>query len=266
MKRVVWLTDIHLNFVKPPQISEFLAQVVKQKPDVVLVGGDIGEGHTFSRYLQEMARAIPCPIYFVLGNHDFYCSSIAETRKRAASIATDGSGLTWLTSAGVVRLTENTGLIGHEGWADGRLGDYATSRIMLNDYALIQDLECLTKAGRLEVLNRLGDEAAKHVRRELTRALRRFPRVILLTHVPPFRNACWHEGQVSGDAWLPHFGCQAMGQVILDCMTAHPNQSLTVLCGHTHGAGETRPLRNVRVLTGAAGYGEPSVARTFKIK
>jgi len=84
-------------------------------------------------------------------------------------------------------------------------------------------------------------------------------------HVPPFRRACWHAGRVSGDDWLPHLGYQAVGDVIQECMTAHPRRRLTVLCGHTHSAGEIRPLRNVRVLTGRAEYGAPSVARVLMV-
>ena len=72
---------------------------------------------------------------------------------------------------------------------------------------------------------------------------------MLLTHVPPVREACWHEGQLSDDQWAPHFTCLAVGEAILDVMAGHPDKRLTVLCGHTHGQGETQPLPNVQILT-----------------
>ena len=56
-----------------------------------------------------------------------------------------------------------------------------------------------------------------------------------------------------------------MGDVILEIMQQHPARKLTVLCGHTHGAGETKPLANVEVLTGGAVYGAPAIARTFDL-
>jgi 3',5'-cyclic-AMP phosphodiesterase len=102
--------------------------------------------------------------------------------------------------------------------------------------------------------------------RVLPEALERFERVILLLHVPPFREACWHEGAVSGDDWLRHFGCKAVGEVILKYMRKHRDRRLLVLCGHTHSSGEIRPLRNVRVLTGGAAYGAPAVARVLPVE
>lgn len=48
-------------------------------------------------------------------------------------------------------------------------------------------------------------------------------------------------------------------------MPDYPDRQLTVLCGHTHGAGETRPLDNVLILTGGAEYGRPVVQRVFEL-
>jgi Icc protein len=84
-------------------------------------------------------------------------------------------------AAGVVKLTEETGLIG------------------------------LDQKVRLIKLNELGGIAAADLRDVLPRALVRFPHVLLLTHVPPLKEACWHDGSISSDHWLPHFSCQAFG-------------------------------------------------------
>ena len=40
----------------------------------------------------------------------------------------------------MVELTPEIGLSGHDCWADGRLGDYANSAVMLHDYFLIKEL------------------------------------------------------------------------------------------------------------------------------
>jgi hypothetical protein len=83
--------------------------------------------------------------------------------------------------------------------------------------------------------------------------------VLVLTHVPPFREACWHEGRISSDDFLPHFACAATGTVLRDFADAHPERQVTVLCGHTHSAGEAVIRPNLRVRTGSARYGEPAV-------
>ena len=89
--------------------------------------------------------------------------------------------------------------------------------------------------------------------------------VIVLTHVPPFREACWHRGRVSDDEWLPHFACRAVGEALVEAMAAHPECEMTVLCGHTHSAGEAQVLPNLRVLTGGAEYGRPEVQRVLTV-
>jgi len=38
------------------------------------------------------------------------------------------------------KLDNNIFLIGQDGWADGRLGDYQSSRVVLNDSRMIADL------------------------------------------------------------------------------------------------------------------------------
>ena len=105
----------------------------------------------------------------------------------------------------------------------------------MQDYRLIAELAGRDKRQRREVLQSLGDEAAAHIRQVLPRALADHRDVVLLTHVPPWREACWYEGRLSDDQWAPHFSCRAMGEAILECAAAHPDQRLTVLCGHTHG-------------------------------
>ncbi len=97
-------------------------------------------------------------------------------------------------------------------------------------------------------------------------ALARFRHVIVLTHVPPFRESCWHEGKVSDDNWLPFFACKAVGDALREAMAAAPDRQMTVLCGHTHGSGEAQILPNLRVLTGGAVYGKPSVQRVIEVE
>jgi predicted phosphohydrolase len=103
------------------------------RPNAVLIGGDIGEAPTFATYLEDVASALNLPIYFVLGNHDYYKGSIAAVRATARSLSQQSQLLTWLPDAGVVRLTEKTSLIGHGGWGDARAGYFLQSGVVLND-------------------------------------------------------------------------------------------------------------------------------------
>ena len=131
--------------------------------------------------------------------------------------------------------------------------------MVLNDFFLIEELALLSRTARFSLLNRMGDEAAAHFERVLPEAFARFQSVILLTHVPPFRESCWYEGQISDDSALPHFSCKAVGDVLLREMSSRPDRRLTVLCGHTHGGCEVDVLPNLRVLSGASRYGKPVI-------
>jgi predicted phosphohydrolase len=266
MKRISWLTDIHLNFVSRDGFAALVDRVLADRPDVVLIGGDVGEAGSVADYLARLDELLRLPLYFVLGNHDFYGGSIRRVREAVEALCQQRPRLTYLSRSEAVELTPRVGLVGHDGWADGRVGDYAHSTIMLNDYRLIHELAGMGRRDRRAHLEALGDEAAEHVRRVLPPAVVRYEHVFLLTHVPPLREACWHEGRISDDEWSPHFTCQAMGNAFVPILRDHPDRRLTVLCGHTHSPGECRPLENVIVHTGQAEYGHPTVQRVWELE
>jgi predicted phosphodiesterase len=263
--RVVWLTDIHLNFLSPVGIEKFFSLVRGSEPDVILISGDIGEATRLEWFLRRMKTYFQRPIYFVLGNHDFYGSSFAGIGTLMSRLSQELDRLHWLTAEGVVELASGVGLVGHDSWADGRCGDYAHSEVMLNDYVLIHDFIGLSKEDRLGKLNALGDEAAAYCREWLPKALEKYHQVYFLTHVPPFRETCWHQGELTDDDYLPHFACKAVGEVLIDIMAAYSNRQLTVLCGHTHSPCRVQILDNLLVLAGEADYGVAQIQQIFEI-
>lgn len=174
--------------------------------------------------------------------------------------------LHWLPAEHTIELTPETGLVGHDSWADGRFGRGAQSNMLLNDYLLIKDFVGLSHPDRFKKLREMGDRSAAHFARVLPKALERFQSVILLTHVPPFRESCWHEGQISDDESLPHFSCKAVGEVLQREMIARPDRNLTILCGHTHSGGKVDILPNLHVVTGPSEYGRPQIQEIISIR
>ncbi len=266
MHRYLWLSDIHLNFLQPDQVETFFDSLAANPAAGVLISGDIAEAHNVALYLKQMDERLHCPIHFVLGNHDFYFSSIADVRNAIRELCAVHPRLQWLPIAGVVPLTEVTALVGHDGWGDGRFGDYQASTVKLNDWRLIEDFNGLEKEARLPLLQALGDEAADHFRQVLPEALQRYRQVLVVIHVPPFREACLYAGCVADDEWAPHFTCHAAGQILAETMTAHPDKQMTVLCGHTHVAADVQILPNLRVLTGGATYRAPKVQNVLEVQ
>ncbi|MBN1563251.1 MAG: metallophosphoesterase [Anaerolineae bacterium] len=277
LKKLAWTTDLHLNFLDENGIRAFLQTVIDANPDAVLIGGDITDAPRMIATLRLIEQTLQRPIYFVLGNHDYYHGSIRDVRQIVRDMADASEHLTYLSTGGVISFGDDpataTALVGHGGWGDGRLGDYAHSWVTLNDHVLIEELAWKPKADLLRRLNHLGDEAAAHIRTVLPQAFAHHRRVIVLTHVPPFKEACWHEGQISDDNFLPHFTCKAVGDALLNVMdqvmaeqsAASAKKELLVLCGHTHGAGEAYIRDTVRVLTGGADYGAPAIQHIFEV-
>jgi predicted MPP superfamily phosphohydrolase len=279
--RAAWLTDIHLNFLERERVAAFAEELRRLDINSVLIGGDIGEAPNFATYLEELARRIARPIYFVLGNHDFYRGSIAVVRGEARRLSRRRCGITWLPDTDFVELAAGTALVGHDGWADGRAADFLKSEVMFNDYWLIDELasaradergsaesisfdDAASRQRLLLKLHNLGDEAAEHFTRVLPKAVDRCRHIIVLTHVPPFREACWYQGRPTTDDWAPHLACVAVGCVLRDFMQQRPDRRMTVLCGHTHGGGGAQILENLVVRTGMAKYGEPVVQQVFE--
>ena len=263
--KLLWLTDIHLNFLNQDQIEAFLRKAAENQPDAVLLSGDIGESGDVTSHLRLMESAFACPIYFVLGNHDFYGGGIDRTRATIADLTAANKNLFWLSGNGVVKLTDSTALIGHDSWADGRYGDYERSRVMLNDYIYIKEFLPLTKAERLDLMRSLAQEAADHIEHLLPKALNGATTVIALMHAPPFRRACRYRGLIGDDEHLPHYSTKVVGDILRTMMIKHPRHKLVVLCGHTHDAGEYDVLDNLEVNVGGATYGDPRVQKIIDI-
>lgn len=261
--RLAWATDIHLNFARQDAVARFLASL--GDADGVLLTGDLAEAHDVEPWLRILADRLGRPIWFVLGNHDFYGGSIPEVRGRMRALSTRDPWLRWLPTAGLVGLTDRIGLVGHDGWGDARHGDFLRTSVRLNDHRLIAELSGLPRGLLQQRLQALGDEAAAHLRAVLPIALARFPEILVATHVPPFVESCWHEGRVSDWEWLSDFSNKAVGDVLLDMAERWPERQILVLCGHTHGAGEVAMRPNLRVWTGGAEYRRPEVQRVLEL-
>lgn len=258
MTRLSWLSDLHLDFLdSDAQVAALCRDVVALQPDAVLISGDVGNAATLQHHLHLLETHLRRPIYFVLGNHDFYGGSIGGVRRQVEALCARSSWLHWLPAVGLVPLGEETWLAGHDAWGDGRAGRGSRSPFVLNDYYCIRDFQGLRIEGWFERIAALGDEAAAFLSEIVPRGFETRRRMILLTHVPPFREAAWHLGRQSDDDAAPHFVCKAVGDLLIEVMTARPDCSMTVLCGHTHSPGIVRIFPNLEVRTAAAEYGSP---------
>ncbi|MGB3222431.1 MAG: metallophosphoesterase [Desulforhopalus sp.] len=139
-KHYGWLTDIHLEFLTNKEAAAFVRYLALKGLDGLFVTGDISTANQIEDHLQLFEEIYKAPVYFVLGNHDYYGGEIGSVRSIVQKVCRKSRWLHWLPASGVVPLNSNTCLIGHDGWADGRFGNYKRSKVLLNDYLKIQNL------------------------------------------------------------------------------------------------------------------------------
>jgi Icc-related predicted phosphoesterase len=259
MKKIMWATDIHLGFADQVNSDRFIKEA--RSGDALIISGDISNGNDLKHWLMVLSNQISIPIYFVLGNHDYYHRSFDEVHGLVRRLVAKQDNLFWLTELPdkFVEIDEGIAVVGHEGWYDcrnGRLG-----RIKMNDFYYIKNFKPLNAPGKIsDVLisefRRLTDEAIKHIEGALEEAFKHYEKVLMVTHVPPFREAAWHKGEISESPFLPLMSSKAMGEMLVRVM-ANINKELVVLCGHTHSPGVAQILPNLKVLTGKGEYHFP---------
>ena len=263
--RLVWTSDIHLNHANLRAWDVWMNQVKQADADALLITGDISESDDLDFQLRRITESLPIKIFFVLGNHDFYGSSIASTRRNVSSIARDIPSLCYLTDTAPIELAPNRFLVGEDGWGDGVEGDFENSPVRLSDFGAIKDFCRVDPADWLRLMREQGSESADRLRSKLATLPESTLKVTVATHVPPFRESCWYEGETTDDNWAPFFVCAQVGDVLRQFAASHPRTQTTVMCGHTHHGGTADISPNLTVLTAPADYGAPRVERVFEL-
>lgn len=230
---------------------------------MLLLGGDLADSRVFFELFGRIREAFAKPIALVAGNHDYYHSSIARFRPELVELLAHGV-IVWEPGCHSlpVRIEESVYLCGSGGWGDCTAGFAKSSGMALNDEYCIEELRLAPDLTLL--LRDLGHESANHLQAQLDVIPTDAKSVIILTHVPPWPEACWHQGRRSDFLALPRFCWQTGGQVISQAAARMPQTRFLVLCGHTHSEGFWES-ENITCHTAGAVYGEIRLAGMVEI-
>lgn len=267
--KIVWLTDIHLNFLDRNSRKIFYEFILITKADLVMISGDIAEAPSVKAILMEMGKDVNKPIYFVLGNHDYYFGYVNEVREEMTKLTNTAPLLHWLPASKPILLKNKVYLVGQDGWADGRYGDYYRSPVAVNDSRLIVDLFLQQGLGKKELLKQmreLADTDAQQLKEKLLEAADLGAKqIIIITHIPPFKENCFYRGREGTQDFLPYYSSQATGNVLLDLAHEHQQIQFSVFCGHTHAKSLYKPLKNLTIKSGQAEYYTPDIQEIITI-
>lgn len=257
--RIAWASDLHLDRAAAAAVEHLLATLRSARPEAVIVTGDLSSAARLTADLTALADAAGTTIYHVLGNHDYYGSSVGDVRDLVIALAAQRPDIQWLPPAGIVRLTHETLLVGVDSWADGRHGDPLRTPLVLNDDRLIAEVAAQEgRAAKLLVKRILADADARRLATLLERAAGECPtRILVATHVPPFVEALAPGSRESHPDWHPLLVSGATGTVLRAFGADHPQITIDVLAGHSHRAHRVNMLPNLRVTVAGARYGEP---------
>lgn len=264
---IAWVTDIHLNCVADPgRVGEMLAHT---GADLAIVTGDISEPASLAFDLDRMTSKFGLPIFFVLGNHDYWDADMEGAHRATDEMlaAQKSRSLVWLRRAGVVELDADLALVGIDGLYDAGWGKPEPG-VSLNDFVRIRDLNNLHWQRRIEVVREWGRETAALGESVLRAACANHKRVIFATHVPPFPQLAFagHDNArgYKVSALVPWYSSRSMGEMLLRVADDFPSTEIRVLCGHTHARADEQVAPNLRVSVGAAEYAKPILADVFR--
>lgn len=254
-KKYLWYSDTHFNFTLPWTRHSFVERIQEQKADGLILTGDISCGITIESTLTFLAKQLEnFPIYLVLGNHDYYGTSFAETHSIVSRLTQKYPHLIWLTEHQNIKVNDGVAFIGDEGWYDARLGDsqflaYNLDWIMLADFRELKSFEAKKKYGE-----KLADASTARLKSKLIEALKDNHTVYIITHMPPWAETCRGAGTELEKFWLPYNINSGLGKMIESVMAENENKTAVVLAGHTHVPAIVHVAHNIECLVQGGKY------------
>lgn len=281
MNKYTWTSDIHLDHIDYDEsLVQFAESLIKHDPAGIIITGDISNSNRLVYHLSVIERVAQRPVYFVLGNHDYYGSDIEAVRKSMRELTNMSQYLKYVPTTSYMALTPTTALVGHDGWYDALLGNGTSSRFLMADWIAIKDFvehsgggkymrtmnDVKDRAGVIALAQKLAHESALHVRNGIKSAMRYHKHIVVMTHVPPFAESHIHLGHQGDNEAMPWFTSKMMGDMLLDAARSYPDVMFTVLAGHTHGKYDGSPLSNLRVQVAGAEYGMPGISDLIEVQ
>lgn len=255
-KKYLWCTDTHLDKVATLTKAGFIRRISRENPAGLFLTGDISNGIMTCWDLKILASYINCPIYFVLGNHDYHFASSIENRNDdIRKLCSQEKNLIWMPDQDVIGLNDEVALIGVDGWYDAAIGDPKWLRYTV-DWILIDSLRKLPNmSARVSAFKELSERSCELMEKKLNKALDLdYKQIYIMTHFPPWKEATRDVGTMMEAFWLPYNVNLRLGQTIERVMQDRHKRHVTVLAGHTHTDCWIYVTRNIECKVNDAKY------------
>lgn len=256
------MTDLHLDQADSNQMADLTRKLESSEFDLALITGDISSSRDLSDYFAMLAKACGNrPLYITLGNHDYYGSSISETIEKTARLCRRIPNLHHLSAGDAIDLGDYTFLIGGDGWADGQWRGLRTEDIRSPDHHSIEDFRKLNKWARYRKMKQLGIESTNAIRQRVKPKLRSAKKIIVASHVPPFRTSALYDGKPCDANYQPHFVHSNLGAMLIGMAKENRKKQFLALSGHTHSECSDQIFPNLISLVGGHKRHQPKIQK-----
>jgi predicted MPP superfamily phosphohydrolase len=261
--KIAHVTDPHFNFIvineaghrNEVMFANFCDQIREAGCEAVVISGDITEAPYIQSDLKLFEKHLALPIYFVLGNHDFYHGSFASVWKTAEEITNTEPFIKWLQISDPIQLQEKTCLIGDDGWYDIKAGGAEFSRLMMTDFHLIHDFRHQMHMSIVAMSRKLAFESTERLEQKIRKAVEQYDTIYIATHVPPYLEAALSpQRKLSDFSWAPYMTNIMMGDMLIQVAEEFRDKKFIVLAGHTHTSCLHKAWHNIEVRVGQAEY------------
>lgn len=267
IKELAVLADLHLDRAADDAKKRLWAKLASIQYDAALIIGDISVAAQLQQHLGLISKACwPRPVYFLLGNHDYFDGSFAGVDRLVAETCQHLRNLIPLGGGEIISLTPDTALVAHRGWYDGQAGAGARTWVDTPDRHRINDFKGLSRPEFFAKIKDLGRESARYFRRVLPLALSQYHTVLLASHVPPFWQGIRHGGASCDWHHQPYFSNMAAGNVIASIARYFPNRRIVVHAAHTHCPVHVRLSANLEIHVAGSQPGFPALQGVVQIE
>ena len=266
MKKILWLSDIHLNFLDYPARNKFYNFLKEQNSDHIIITGDIGDAKTFHIYLNELFLTLQTTntiVNFVLGNHDFYNGN----RKNSFLLANKELKNFNFLHGKIIELSDTITLLGTSGIGDGGYGNFVSGFDYMNDYIKIQNYANKPAYIVQQIINAFLEQETIDLQLNLNEALHKYKTIYFATHVISFP-----EGHISrhkeefNEGWVSHYTCKKIGDFLKSTMNQYPDKNIIILCGHSHNSWKGKITDNIYMKVAEADYYYPMIQEIIEIE
>lgn len=217
----------------PAMKRRFIDRITSINADGLILTGDISNGLWLESDLRYLAEHHKKPIYFVLGNHDYYWRHIGSVQNDVRRLCSEYPNLIWLTESSLQIIAPNVSLVGHEGWFDANCGDrdatqWAVDRILNLDFWRVGD-----HVDQIYMWREMAKLSASILEEKIRSALANSRIVYVATHFPPWKEASRADGKILEKLWHAYNTNVVLGQKLED-IAAKTTSQIVVLAGHTH--------------------------------